>query len=526
MISIKILIITGQNSYATIKKITIPFKEHDIEVKKAPISISAFLTQENVKDILENSTLKGIELILIPGFVQWDTSNLEKQYSIKIRKGPEFASDLPDILKKVKKIELSTKISANRLLQSSTNEFYEEIYRKQLRIASEITDSRNFYVNSNISKVIIGRNLPPPIIAEIVNCTEKSDKSILKKANHYLDSGADIIDIGCVVNKSNPNRIKEIIRLLRNNFHTLLSVDTLNVNEIQAASEEKIDMILSVDFGNYKDLLNLPKDIPIVILPTNVKTGLFPKDPEVRVKNLFQLTKELKEKGFKKLIADPLLETPIAPGICKSLECYFLYKKFASLEQYRNLELPLFFGISNVVELMDVDSIGINGLLASIALELDIGVLFTVEHSPKLMGGVSELKESVKLNYISKYKNSPPINQGIQLFRAKGKIKQEVPKIDESSAILVEATNSTYNPDEKGYFKIYTNLYKKKIFVLFFSNSDKLIQIIVGSNAETINKKIIELNLINDPYHISYLSRELSKAEIYVFSGKPYIQDE
>ncbi len=526
MISIKILIITGQNSYNTLKKILAPIKEHDIEVKKAPISISAFLTQENVRIILENTNLKGIELILIPGFVQWDAINLEKQYSVKIRKGPEFASDIPNILKKINIFELSTKISANKLLQSSTNEFYEEIYQKQLLLASRSTDSRTFYINPKTSKLMIGRNLPPPIIAEIVNCTEKSDKSILKKAKHYIDSGADIIDIGCVVNKPNPNRIKEIIQLLRNNFQTLLSIDTMNMNEIQAASEEKIDMILSLDFGNYNDLLNLPKDIPIVILPTNVKAGIFPKDPEERVSKLFQLAKELKEKGFKKLIADPLLETPISPGICKSLESYFLYKKYASLEQYRDLELPLFFGISNVVELMDVDSIGINGLLASIAVELDIGVLFTVEHSPKLMGGVYELKESVKLNYLSKYKNSPPINQGIQLFKAKGKIKQETPEIDESNAILVENLNSTYKPDENGYFKIYTNLYKMKIYVLFFSTSDELIQVIIGSNAETISKKIIELKLTKVFTHINYLGRELNKAEIYMLSGKPYIQDE
>jgi dihydropteroate synthase-like protein len=225
-----------------------------------------------------------------------------------------------------------------------------------------------------------------------VNCTEKTNENILKKVKHYVNSGAEIIDIGCVSNKPNPERIKEIMKLIRSNFDILISIDSMDSKEINAAVEEEIDLILSLDLGNYKEFLNLPKTIPIVILPTNVKEAYFPKDAETRVKNLFKLTSELQNNGFKKLIADPLLETPISPGICNSLEAYFLYKKKISEEKYRNFELPLFFGISNVVELMDIDSVGINGILASIAIELDIGILFTVEHSTKLMGGVRDLK--------------------------------------------------------------------------------------------------------------------------------------
>jgi len=373
---------------------------------------------------------------------------------------------------------------------------------------------------------MIGKNLPPPIIAEIVNCTEKSNENILKKARHYIDSGADIIDIGCISNKPHPERIREIIKLIRSNFNVLISIDSMDSKEIYTAVDEGIDLILSLDLGNYKEFLNLPKNIPIVILPTNVKEAYFPKDPETRVKNLFTLTHELQNNGFKKLIADPLLETPITPGICNSLETYFLYKKKISEEKYHKLELPLFFGISNVVELMDIDSVGINGLLASIAIELDMGILFTVEHSIKLMGGVRELKECVKLNYISKNKKTPPINQGVSIFKAKGKLSQELPLINETNAVLVEDFSYDYTPDNKGYFRIYVNHYSKKIYILFYSNDERLLQVFIGDNAEALSKKIIQNNLTKDVYHINYLGRELKKAEICLILGKPYIQDE
>ena len=306
----------------------------------------------------------------------------------------------------------------------------------------------------------------------------------------------------------------------------LISIDSMVPEEIKAAVDENVDLILSLDLGNYKELLNIPKNIPIVILPTNIKEAYFPKDPETRIQNLFKLTKELFNKGFTKLIADPLLETPINPGICNSLEAYFLYKKKVVESEYKEYELPLFFGISNVVELMDIDSVGINGLLASISIELDVGVLFTVEHSTKLIGGVRELKESVKLNYIAKYKNTPPINQGIKVFKAKGKINQEMPTINEEKMIVVNTKVQDYIPDEAGYFRIYVNHYLNKIYVLFYSIDDLLLHTFVGDNAEALSKKIIQYNLTNNKYHLNYLGRELKKAEMHLLFGKPYIQDE
>ena len=478
------------------------------------------------RTILKTIPLSNYDLILIPGFIQWDTKNLETEFSIDIRKGPEFASDLPMILRNINYIQLSNHIPANKLYAISGENEYNRIIEEQIEKAKKNLGQHTFFINKKRSDIIIGRGLPPPIIAEIVNSTRKNDESIIRKAKHFIESGADIIDIGCVANKPNPERVKEIISVLRKNFKILISIDSMDKNEVLAAIDEDVDMILSLDLGNYEEFLHIPKSIPIVILPTNIKKALFPKEPETRVNNLFKLTQELQNNGFKKLIADPLLETPITPGISNSLETYFLYHKKVKEENNRNMELPLFFGISNVVELMDIDSVGINGLLASIGIELDMGILFTVEHSTKLMGGVRELKECVKLNYISKYKKSPPINQGIQVFRAKGKVNQDLPNLDKKNAILIDKLNADYVPDQKGYFKIYVNHYNKEIYSLFFSNEHNVLKTLIGTSAEALSKKIIELELTTNLHHISYIGRELKKAEICMHAGKPYIQDE
>ncbi|MFX1496499.1 MAG: dihydropteroate synthase-like protein [Promethearchaeota archaeon] len=526
MINIKILIITGLNSYQIIKKIVQSIKNYEIEVLKAQISVSAFISEELVHEIINKISITNFDLILLPGFVQWDTTPLEEKYRIKIRKGPEFASDLPLILKSLETVNLSNTVPANRLIEASGEKEFREYVKEQYKIARNNISNHTFYINEDKSDLILGRNLPPPVIAEIVNCTEKSDKNILKKVKYYIESGADIVDIGCVANKPNPNRIKQAIRLIRKKFDILLSVDSMVKNEIFAAVEEGVDMILSLDAGNYKDCLDLPKDIPIVILPTNIKTAYFPKDPATRVNNLFKLTHELQTYGFSKIIADPLLETPISPGICPSLETYFIYKKKVTEDNYKKFEAPMFFGVSNVVELMDIDSVGINGLLASIAIELDVGIVFTVEHSTKLMGGVRELKDSIKLNYLAKFRKSPPINLGIEIFKAKKKTSQKAPVIDQEKAIILEGINQEYNPDEKGYFRIYINHYSRKIYLQFYTNEDKLLYTLLGEDAESISKKVIESNLTNNLYHINYLGRELTKAELCLNSGKAYIQDD
>lgn len=522
----KILIITGLNSYQIIKKIVQSIKNYEIEVYKAQISVSAFISEELVNQIINKINIANFDLVLLPGFVQWDTTPLEKKYRIKIRKGPEFASDLPLILRSLEAINLSNTVPANKLIEVSGEKEFREYVKEQYRIARNNISNHTFYINEDKSDLILGRNLPPPLIAEVVNCTEKSDKNILKKVKHYIDSGADIVDIGCVVNKPNPNRIKQVIKLIRKKYDIILSVDSMVKDEIFAAVEEGVDMVLSIDAGNYKDCLDLPKDIPVVILPTNINSAYFPKDPVTRINNLFKLTHKLQTYGFSKLIADPLLETPISPGICPSLETYFLYKKKVDEDNYRKFELPMFFGVSNVVELMDIDSVGINGLLASIAIELDVGIIFTVEHSTKLMGGVKELKESIKLNYLAKFKKSPPINLGIEIFKAKKKTSQKVPIIEKKNAIILEGINQEYSPDENGYFRIYVNHYSKKIYLLFYTNEDKLLYTFIGEDAESISKKAIEYNLTNNFYHINYLGRELIKAQLCLDSGKAYIQDD
>ena len=153
MISIKrILIITGKSSYPIIAKIISPIKDLKIELFKAPITISAFLSEKLVRDILKELNLKNYDLILLPGFIQWDTTRIEVENSIEIKKGPEFASDLPMILKHIDSVKLSNKTAANKVLKLSDEQDYDEIVGEQIEIAKENLGFQTFLL---ISKPLI-----------------------------------------------------------------------------------------------------------------------------------------------------------------------------------------------------------------------------------------------------------------------------------------------------------------------------------------------------------------------------------
>jgi dihydropteroate synthase-like protein len=273
-----------------------------------------------------------------------------------------------------------------------------------------------------------------------------------------------------------------------------------------------------MDAGNLNELKALPKDRLYTIIPTNVKEGIFPKSPTKRIKLLKENISNAKSLGFNNIIIDPLLESPISPGLVKSLESFILFRK-------EDPNIPMLFGGGNVSELIDADSIGINGLLACIAVELGVSVILTTEFSIKTRKSINELSTALKMAFLANYKKRPPTGLPFHLLRAKNKKRYDQEVYDTpSQCFLASDFDESYTPDTKGYFKIWIDYENELISVLHYQNStpNALIQ---GKSAEALGKKIIELKMIRDPTHILYLGRELERAEISLYLGKSYVQD-
>ncbi len=160
-------------------------------------------------------------------------------------------------------------------------------------------------------------------------------------------------------------------------------------------------MVLSIDLGNYNEVLPLLKkyNIPAVALPTNFANRKVPHTVEERVESMIELADACKSEEVE-IIADLILDPINSSSVVDSI--------IACRQYSEKRENPLFFGVGNVNELMDTDSVGVNAVLSGIAMELGASILFTPEESGKTIGSVYELAIASKMMFLAKHRSSIP----------------------------------------------------------------------------------------------------------------------
>jgi dihydropteroate synthase-like protein len=335
--------------------------------------------------------------------------------------------------------------------------------------------------------------------------------------------GAEIIDVGMIAGESRPLDAKRAVKTVKNAVNVPVSIDTFDLDEAREAVSAGADMILSVDAGNVEDVAVFASKVAVVVIPTNHRRGYFPKRAKERVSLLEENIRKAKELGMMKVFGDLILDPVNTPGMVESL---IAYHEFAR----RNPDVPLLFGVGNVAELMDADSVGIHALLAGIASEIGANILLTTEKSDKVKGSIKELVTASRMMFLSKIRGTVPKDLGLDLLMLKDKRKRE-----ESYNEEVEAGTQTITAgrpkatavDPKGCFKIMINRENETLIALHFSinRRDKPDVIVKGKSAEEVYAKIIELGLVTKLDHAAYLGSELEKAEIALRTGKDYIQD-
>ncbi len=107
--------------------------------------------------------------------------------------------------------------------------------------------------NILVGNLAVGEDFPMRILAEIANAPILTKEELIRKCEYFLINGADMIDIGMVAGEDFSDKIPDMIATLRPIVgNKALSIDTLNPKEISVAIENGIDLVLSIDLGNYK----------------------------------------------------------------------------------------------------------------------------------------------------------------------------------------------------------------------------------------------------------------------------------
>jgi dihydropteroate synthase-like protein len=199
------------------------------------------------------------------------------------------------------------------------------------------------------------------ILAEINHAPRLSVAQIVSLARHYRDSGADVIDLGCDPG-STWSGIREVVRVLKDEGFRV-SVDSFNTIEVEAALSAGAELVLSVNSSNVTAACQWQRDF------THVEVVAIPDTPD-DLPSLFRTAEILTEHGVKHRL-DPILE-PIGFGLAKSLGRYLEVRgKYPTT--------PMMMGVGNLTELTDVDSAGINVMLAGFCQEVGIGSVLATE---------------------------------------------------------------------------------------------------------------------------------------------------
>jgi len=489
----------------------------ECEVLTQDLDIAAFTTPASLRRALATHTHtqhgngNKYDLILVSGLCKADFSRLERELKIPVRLGPRNAYDIAETLKFADRIEFSARTPADVLLRMKREED-----AKQLLQVLEVRAKDKF----SLKGVKIGGNARMKVCAELVDATLMDNAEIQHRMEYFIESGADIVDVGVHIG-ANPEDVIRAVKAARSFAPELpISVDTMEPELILAGIDSGADMVLSLNSANIAAVGDAiaRKDIAAVVVPdTDTDTNPNPGSGH-SLSTLFTNINTAREMGIRRIIADPVLDA-VGYGIGESLHRYYLFRLLDKCT-------PLFFGAGNVTELIDADSTGVNALLAGIASDIGADILFTPEYSAKARGSVKELRVASEMMMLAKARNSTPKDLGIDLLIMKEKRSKPVLRIDaDSEAEVIEAKSTKrWRRDPAGSFEIGICEVgdRRKIYAKHLPSGIQ----IVGLNAKEVMDTILRQNMVSLLEHASYLSRELMKAELALYLGRSYEQDE
>ena len=325
------------------------------------------------------------------------------------------------------------------------------------------------------------------IIAEINHAPRLSLAEILSTAQQLKEDGADWIDVGCQPGEIWNGLADCVKALVDEGFR--VSIDSMNTEEISAATAAGAELVLSVNSGNRNAAVDWGCEVIVVPDVPSTLEG-------------FSETIEFLRQNNVPIRIDPILE-PIGYGFAASLSRYFQIRT-----QFPDCEMMM--GIGNLTELTECDSAGINMLLLAVCQELSIRSVLTTEVINWARTSVKECDIARRLVHYAVTHQSLPkhVDSSLAMLRDPRLYPQGEERLTKLSSEIRDSNFRIFA--EAGEIHALTrDLYESEndAFLLF----EKLIE----QRAESI-----------DASHAFYLGYEMAKATMALQLGKQYRQDE
>ena len=334
------------------------------------------------------------------------------------------------------------------------------------------------------------------ILAEINHASRLGDDELLSEAQRLIDSGADVIDLGMVPGEAWPGVENATRRLVEAGFR--VSIDSFDRSEVESALSGGAELVLSCDPSNVDWLspLAAASGASVVAIPT-MPAGL---------ESLGPVLDRLTDDGVDFRV-DPILE-PIGLGFASSLERFFEARR-------RWPRAAMMMGTGNVTELTEVDSAGVNMILAAICQELRVGSVLTTEVINWCRSSVMELDLARRLLHHSLERGVLPkhVDSSLVMLRDPSVRGEEAGTLEQLAAGLTDPN-----------FRIFVEHRDRRGGVLHVMNRDGHWQ--HTDPYELFDTVLAETGLELSSQHAFYLGYELAKARTALTLGKRYVQDE
>jgi dihydropteroate synthase-like protein len=428
----KILFVTGKLAEpalrATLERMAPDFP---YEVVVLRITVAALMTTAWIARHLTD--VSSAERIVIPGLCEGDVRVVEDRWGVRTEKGPDDLRDLP--------------------------EYFGQAAAREEYGAHDIR-----------------------IFAEINNVPYLSREEVVRAAEYYREGGADVVDLGCSLDRKFDD-VGEVVSLLKAQGFAL-SIDTLDPGEIVAADQAGVDYVLSLNGQNLEVAAQI-RATPIVI----------PDSPQ-DLDTLDRSIAHLRALG-RPFIVDPVIE-PLGFGFAAALDRYVQVRA-------RHPAAEMMMGIGNITELTDADTTGVNALLIGFCQELGIRHVLTTEVIPWARGAVREVDVARRLMYAARQRGVLPKHIDDRLLT----VKDARPKYY-TEAELRALHQAITDPN----FRIATTrdaicVFNDRVFVS-------------GTDIQAIFEQLP----VESAGHAFYLGKELMKARLALLLGKTYVQEQ